>query len=208
MVPVVYLAMMRSHQWLSEPDIATVLDEYTSVWPEAVVDYKQSELIDVTSQMWPEAQYLWMVRNPADTVASMVKRGWYKPSDDDYPPGYLLIWRRDERLMQQTATNDSGNRTRGDFVGEFTSAEWAQMNQVERCGWWWSYCNRAIAAQVSRLDRSRWQMVRLEDVGPWFAEQLTGEAREFPHQNQSEAEPVTGWEPFVQEMAGVLGYDI
>lgn len=191
--PTSYLAMARSHSWMSFEGLATAMSKQE--YPEVISDYKQSELIDVTSQLWPDVHYLWVTRNPADTIASMVQKRWYLPSDDNYPPGYLSFWvEGDDRVMQLTAHNEAGNRTRGDLVGDFTFSEWSQMSQVERCGWWWNYCNQAIAAQLNRMDGDRFVTLKLEKLGVSL------------HENHSTAEPVTGWEPYVEQMAKVLSY--
>lgn len=187
--PTVYLAMARSHGWLNTLDCQRVLEDFD--WPETIVDHKQSELIDATSG-WG-AEYVWLVRNPADSVASMCQKGWYKPTDDHYPPGYLkYYWRTTEGLATAKLMNDSGNRTRGDLTGDFSFAEWSQMTQAERCGWWWNYANMMIGVQLNRL-KGRWKMVRIED-------------QSWPTENQSDAKPVTGFERYVKPMAEVLGY--
>lgn len=208
MVPTVYAAAARSHGWLSDHDIHTIYEHEVEEWPEAIVDYKQSELIDVTSKMFPETFYLWIVRNPKDTIASMVKKGWYKPEEDNYPPGFQFIYGKfghEGRVTRYTLTNYVGNRTRADIVGERTPEEWRLMGQIERCAWWWDYCNRAIHAQVSRLDDDRWEMVRLEDTGSWFARKFGKE--EFPHVNRSGGtELEDGWQDIVRQTATNLGY--
>lgn len=207
MDPVVYLAMARSHGWLTDDSIAFLL-QFRDDWPEVVCDYKQSELIDVSSKVWPDARYLWLVRNPADTVASMVAQHWYLPSDDMYPPGYLNIyWERDGDLLNTAITNDAGNRTRGDMTGHYNRDQWMAMSQVERCGWWWNYCNKTIFEQFQRLDPERALLARLEDAArPGFGSWLVGHEIDFPHVNSSAAKPVYGWEPYVREMADALGF--
>ena len=165
-------------------------------WPERISDHRQSELIEVTAQLWPDVEYLWLVRNPADTIASMVANRWYMPSDDLYPPGYLTIYHNGpvfETAGKMTVINAAGNRTRGDIVGDFTFGEWSNMSQVERCGWWWNFCNRRIAQQLQRT-QSKVELVRLENVEDW------------PTLNTSDTKPVYGWEPYVEEMADALGY--
>lgn len=203
--PTVYLAMARSHGWLSDKAIATVLSNWS--YPEIISDHKQSELIDVTSQLWPDCKYLWIARNPADSVASMVQKRWYLPTDDNYPPGVLAFWLESDGVIQEmAATNHTGNRTRGDLVGQFSPTEWAAMSQVERCGWWWNYSNRIIATQFERLDPERCVTVKLEDIGPWFTEPLGHP--DLPIENEGASPPVTGWEPYVTQMADLLGYEV
>lgn len=187
-----FLAVARSHGWLSDSHIATIMADRE--WPEVISDFKQSELIDVTATMWPDTQYLWVVRNPADTVASLVANRWYLPSDDNYPPGFIHYYGTwNEGLADINLFNGSGNRTRGDMVGDFTGSEWADMNQVERCGWWWAYINNLIGVQLEKIP-DRASILKLEDHP------------ELVQENTSTTKPVTGWEPYVEKVAEKLGY--
>lgn len=191
--PTVYLAMAYSHGWMKWNSCAVAMQQFD--WPERISDHRQSELIDVTARVWPGIEFVWMVRNPADTIASMVANGWYKPSDDIYPPGYLTIYHDGpvfESVGKMTMINSPGNRTRGDIVGDFTFQEWSDMGQVERCGWWWNFCNRRIAEQL-KATGAKTHLIRLENT-------------DWPTSNQSEAKPVYGWEPYVEEMADALDY--
>ena len=189
--PVVYLASAYAHGWVTAKHVAGLLVNLE--WADTVADHKQSELIEITSQLW-DCDYLWVVRNPADTVASLVANRWYLPGDDNYPPGFLNYhgtW--DGKDAETTTYNNSGNRTRGDRVGDFTVDEWTQMSQVERCGWWWGYVNKRIAVQLDKIP-TRAQVVRLEDHP------------ELLKVNTSKVKPVSGWEPYVSEVANKLGY--
>ena len=134
------------------------------------------------------------MRNPADTVASMVANRWYLPSDDAYPPGFLNYYGTwDEGLAEISMYNYSGNRTRGDYVGDMTTGEWLDMSQVERCGWWWAYVNMRIAVQLEKIP-GRAEILRLEDHP------------NLRRENESTTKPVTGWESYVADVASKIGY--
>jgi len=191
--PTVYLAAARSHGWVTDDHVAEIMWGYE--WPQRIADYKQSELIDITAHVWPDVRYLWVVRNPADTVASMVRNRWFLPSDDNYPPGYLNYhgtWQG--QLAEITMYNSSGNRTRGDYTGDYTAGEWAGMGQVERCGWWWAWINTRIGEQLEKIP-GRAEMLRVEDHPTLI------------RANSSTTKPVTGWESYVGGVARKLGYD-
>jgi hypothetical protein len=143
----------------------------------------------------------------------MVAKGWYDPADDVYPLGYMKIYKLHEdgvRPVELTAYNQPGNRTRGDLVGEFTTDEWTELGQVERCGWWWNWVNRQIHGQAERLP-GRVKILRLEDAitaGDDLGVKLLGEAKSLGWENRNGSTPVTGWESYVGEMAEVLGYPL
>ena len=191
--PMVYLASAYSYGWMS-PTLAAGLIAKED-WPAIIVDYKQSEVIEITSVLWPDCRYMWLTRNPADTIASMVAKRWYLPADDNYPPGSLVShmnWQG--RDAEVTFTNSAGNRTRGDIVGAYTVDEWTGMSQVERCAWWWAFVNTRIGNQLEKIPE-RAEILRLEDHP------------ELRRDNGSTATPVTGWESIVEKVAGKLGYD-
>ena len=198
--PMVYLASAYAHKWIS-PTLAAGLIARED-WPEIVVDFKQSEVIEITSGLWPDCRYMWMLRNPADTIASMVAKRWYMPHDDNYPPGFITYhgtWtdkHGDTALLDAEVIlyNNSGNRTRGDITGDFTVDEWSGMSQVERCAWWWAYVNSRIAVQLEQIP-DRAEILRLEDHP------------ELRRDNETKAKPVYGWESIVEVVAGKLGYD-
>ncbi len=189
----VYLASAYSHKWVSPKLVAGLIAKKD--WPNIVIDHKQSEVIEITSGLWSDCRYIWMVRNPADTIASMVANRWYMPYDDNYPQGFITYhssWAT--RDAEITLYNSAGNRTRGDLTGDYTVDEWTGMNQVERCAWWWAFVNSRIAIQLDKI-RDRAEILRLEDHP------------ELRRDNWSTVKPVFGWESIVADVAGKLGYD-
>lgn len=204
MDPIVALSSSYAHGWLRTEYVHTVLAGLE--WPDIVVDYKHTELMSASAVLWPTTKYLVLVRNPADTVASMVNKGWYRPSDDAYPPATLfkVIADVDPQPAFLMATNDAGNRTRGDILGV---DNWGAMTQVERCGWWWNHVYKtAYAFSSTNPGRVAWQSLETVTHNN-IAETLFGRPFKLPNSNTSHATPVSGWEPYVEEMAGVLGYD-
>ena len=129
-------------------DIARILRETR----EPVVDGKvygevnlqHTLLFPILRDVFPDAQYIWLIRDGRDSVASMYYRGWY----DEVYPRQGLMWRR--------------ARLHGDRTGDFSSQEWAELSRFEKCCWCWSKYNRLIEKQFSDLDENMQTSVRLD----------------------------------------------
>ena len=104
-----------------------------------------SLLIPVLREVFPEAKYVWLVRDGRDAVASMYYRGWYDPSQTRVPKHW-----HDARLQAHR-------------VGDMTSGEWSEYSRFEKCCWIWKKYNLAIESQLAFLAPDRWRQVRLEE---------------------------------------------
>ena len=70
------------------------------------VALQHTTLFPILRDVFPEAQYIWLIRDGRDSVASMYYRGWY----DEVYPRQGIMWRR--------------ARLHGDKTGDFTTQEW------------------------------------------------------------------------------------
>ncbi len=144
------------------------------------VNLQHTLLFPILRDIFPEARYIWLIRDGRDSVASMYYRGWY----DDIYPRQGLMWRR--------------ARLHGDRTGDFTSAQWESLTRFEKCCWCWSKYNRMIEERLGgledgmhtrvRLDRLSSSIPRLQDfLG------LSGEGRVVVEQLNSARQPVSYW---------------
>ena len=92
---------------------------------------------------FPQAQFLWLVRDGREFVASGMQRGWYADAKD-------TLWER--------------WRLRGDRLGEVSEAEWEAWSAFERVCWLWRRTNEMIRDDLAALDDGRSRLVRLEDL--------------------------------------------
>lgn len=103
-----------------------------------------SLLIAVLNELYPGSQFIWLIRDGRDAVASMYYRGWYDPSAPRIPER----WQR--------------GRLQGDRTGDFSSSEWAALDRFGRCCWIWKKYNLVIESELAAVERSRWMKVRLD----------------------------------------------
>lgn len=108
------------------------------------VNLQHTLLFPILRDVFPQAQYIWLIRDGRDSVASMYYRGWY----DEVYPRQGIMWRR--------------ARLHGDRTGDFSSAEWESLTRFEKCCWCWSKYNRLIEEQLSGLDETMQTKVRLD----------------------------------------------
>lgn len=108
------------------------------------VNLQMTLLFPILRDLYPEAKYVWLMRDGRDSVASMYYRGWY---DETYPR-QGLDWRR--------------ARLHGDRTGDFTHEEWAATSRFERCCWCWKKYNRMIEAHLATVPPDMGMYVRLD----------------------------------------------
>jgi hypothetical protein len=108
------------------------------------VNLQHTLLFPVLRELFPQAQFVWLLRDGRDSVASMYYRGWY----DERYPRQGVAWRK--------------ARLHGDKIGDFSPTEWQRLSRFERCCWLWKKFNLLIEAQLTTLDSSHAMTVRLD----------------------------------------------
>jgi len=114
-----------------------------------------SLIIPVLAETFPEARYIWLIRNGLDVVASIYQKQWYSghsenhDSYEDCPP-IEKAW--------------IDGRIRGDLCGDMSSDKWARLDRFGRCCWYWSYVNRLIEADLNKYVAARYKIIRLEEM--------------------------------------------
>jgi acetyltransferase-like isoleucine patch superfamily enzyme len=135
----------------------------TSVFPTGFYgesDQKLSNLIEILNELFPNAQFLWLIRNAPDTVDSMYSRGWYSDRERR-----LIKFGYDEDPSEPWRKFYAENRPNGAQIGVMSEVEWEGMPAFERNCWYWSYWNSLIEKQLLNIDKKRWMMIRLEEMG-------------------------------------------
>ena len=103
--------------------------------------------------VFPDAKYIWLLRNGLDVVGSMSTRGDYRK---EKPPNY------DELAPDNKQWHDC--RIQGDLCGSVSEEQWKKMDTFERCCWYWSYVNRTIKSDFESLQKDGYYLLRLEHL--------------------------------------------
>jgi len=132
----------------SENEIAKVLsdtrtkDSQNKIYGDVNLQY--SLIMPIIEQVFPDAKYIWLIRDGRDVVSSMYYRRWYDPEDLKVPDE----WKK--------------ARLHGDRTGDFSTSEWQAMSRFAKCCWLWKKYNLIIESHLRRLDQKRWMGVRLD----------------------------------------------
>ena len=112
-------------------------------------DQKYFNLIELLSDIFPRAKFVWMIRDARDFVSSAVGRGWY--ASDAHP-----VYDKIPHYYHEF-------RIQGVLTGSVDAIEWGQMSPHARNCWYWGYVNSRIEKQFLGLDKQRRYFLRLED---------------------------------------------
>lgn len=118
------------------------------IWGES--NQKLSFMTRPLAQAFPQAKFIWLVRNGADVVASFEHRRTYRRTRGEW----------------------NVYRPSGDVAGDVPPDEWRRMSPFAKCCWYWAFTNRRIKEDLGEAGRP-WMLVRLETL----ATQLTALGR-------------------------------
>lgn len=112
-------------------------------------------IIPVLAEVFPEARYIWLMRNGLDVVASAFSKQWYTRHSSKIVPY------EDCNALQKAWID---GRIEGDRCGDVSAHEWNQMDRFSRCCWYWSYMNRIIEADLQIVAVNHSYAIRLETL--------------------------------------------
>lgn len=114
-----------------------------------------SLIIPVVREAFPQARYLWLLRNGLDVVASAYQKQWYTGHSENHD-------RYEDCPPLQKAWIDG--RIVGDRSGDMSAEAWEQLDRFGRCCWYWSYVNRIIEEDLKAYAPQDYKTLRLEDL--------------------------------------------
>ncbi|MCP4362224.1 MAG: sulfotransferase [Chloroflexi bacterium] len=114
-----------------------------------------SLIIPVLAATFPEARFLWLVRNGLDMVASAYSKQWYSGHSERHDL-------YEDCTPLEKAWIDG--RIEGDRCGDVEPALWDEMDRFARICWYWTYVNRLIESDLQCYAPDRFMLVRLETL--------------------------------------------
>ncbi len=153
-----------AHGEINREDAAEIIRQLycgTRTFPDFIYgesDQKLSNFVEVINQVLPEAKFIWLIRNPIDTINSMYSRGWFSDEEVHVAEGH------DPAASPLFRDIFTQYRIQGDKAGAMTTEEWHNMSAFARNCWYWSYWNRLIERQFQSLPKGQLMMVRLEEL--------------------------------------------
>lgn len=129
-------------------------------------DQKLSNLALLLSQVVPNAKFVWLIREPVNTVLSTFSRGWF--SDEE-----LLMNESEEFYKSGLYRRQySDFRPQASLCGDMPESEWRAMTMFERNCWYWYRWNLEIKNQLDKIDNSRWIQIKTEDINQEYSRLL------------------------------------
>jgi hypothetical protein len=123
-----------------------------------------SLIIPLLSEAFPEARFLWLIRNGLDMVASAYAKQWYSGHSENHD-------RYEDCPPIERAWIDG--RIRGDQCGDMSPDAWRRLDRFRRCCWYWDYVNRTIEDDLTQYAANRFELLRLEDLNERLPELLS-----------------------------------
>jgi hypothetical protein len=122
-----------------------------------VSDPKLGNLIPVLNKIFPEAKFIWLIREPKEFINSAYHRGWFANEEFDFEK---------ETNAQEVYSSKIFSRYRidGSQLGIFSREEWFRMGSFNRNVWFWKYWNSKIEMNLTKLDRSRFLALGLNNL--------------------------------------------
>lgn len=109
-------------------------------------NHRLSLVVPVLHEIYPESQFVWLVRDGRDFVSSALQRGWFQTSSEATPNRWET-W-----------------RPHGDRLGLVDPDEWASWTSFRRVCWLWTYQNRLIQQDLEKAGGDRCWLLRLEEL--------------------------------------------
>lgn len=114
-----------------------------------------SLIIPILATTFPEARFIWLIRNGLDQVASAYAKQWYSGHSENFDRY------EDSPPLERTWIN---GRVEGDRCGDLSRDLWENLDRFGKCCWYWTYVNRVIESDLSHLDKRRFAIVKLEEL--------------------------------------------
>jgi len=114
-----------------------------------------SLIIPILADTFPQARYIWLIRNGMDVVASAVQKQWYTGHSENHD-------RYEDCPPIEKAWIDG--RIRADLCGEMTCEEWNSLSRFAKCCWYWAYVNKLIESDLEKCAPGKHTLVKLEEL--------------------------------------------
>jgi hypothetical protein len=145
---------------VGEEQLAAILKKSRKPPQEGVLYCESNQtlslIIPVLCRAFPQARFIWLLRNGLDTVASAYSKQWYSGHSE-----------RHDRYEDCTPLEKEwiDGRIQGDRCGDVSAESWQQMDRFAKVCWYWDYLNRLIEHDLQRYAPGRFLLVRLETLG-------------------------------------------
>lgn len=107
-------------------------------------DHRMWNMVEILNDYFPNAYFIHLIRNPYDSVKSIVPREWY--SKEDHGNAF------------------SKYRLKGYKVNDVEKKEWQSWSDIDKSLWYWNFVNKNISKQLNSLPQNQKMVIRLEEI--------------------------------------------
>ncbi len=117
-----------------------------------------SFIVEPLLEAFPDAKFVWILRNGIDFVNSAYNKKWYI----DEEKIHLL---KNDGLRRWASSRIQANK-----LGIMSNEHWGQMDQFEKCCWYWVYTNDLIEKKKELIKSKNFFFLKLEDINNKYPE--------------------------------------
>jgi hypothetical protein len=151
------------HGTVTEETLRTLLAETRGRYTNGAIYCESNQnlslIVPVLARAFPEARYIWLIRNGLDVVSSAYAKQWYSGHSENHD-------RYEDCPPLERAWIDG--RIEGDRCGDMSAEAWRRLNRFGRCCWYWSYVNRLIESDLATYAPHGYKLIRLEELNSGF----------------------------------------
>lgn len=150
------------HNEISEDEALSELEQlfryftYTNCKLYGESDQKLVNLVPLIQKIFPNAKFIWLIREPSAAVNSTWSRGWFDDRElaiGGYPKEHFSLYRH----------FFSDYRPQAHLCGDMKEEAWLSMSSFAKNCWYWTYWNNLIAKGLTTVPGENQLKVRLEN---------------------------------------------
>lgn len=121
-------------------------------------DQKLSPFIEILYELFPNAKFIWLMREPDKFLKSAKARKWY--ADNDY-----CEFTEESVIVKPYLTSDGCRIGNLDILEKFRIEKiWNEFNQDDKILWYWDFWNKLIASQMELIPSNQTLLIKLESL--------------------------------------------
>ncbi len=161
-IQLIRLSTQLLHGEIDEPkaleELRRLFESYTYTGFELYgeSDQKLVNLVPLIRKIFPDAKFIWLIREPSAAVNSTWSRGWFDDKElaiGGYPKETFSLYRH----------FFSDYRPQAHLCGEMSEQEWVAMSSFARNCWYWTYWNNMIKTNLMSVPQENQLKIKLEE---------------------------------------------
>lgn len=116
-------------------------------------DQKLSNLIEPLIKIFPNAKFVWLIRDPKSFIRSATSRNWFAYNKFN-----------DRNALINPFERSLGLRLGGNVIADFSESDWEKLSITQRNAWYWQYWNKNIENDLNEFAKPNYAKVKLDNL--------------------------------------------